>query len=344
MRRALGTIFVIALAIGIGAAVVDAQDPPPIPAAAFPPSFESWLADLRTEALARGIRSETVDSALGNLLPVPQIIYRDQTQPEFTLDLDSYLKLRLTPPTIRTARQMYARHGALLRKVAKVYGVDSRILVAVWGLESNFGRFSGVRPTIATLATLAYDPRRSTLFRAELFNALEIVDRGHIELDQLKGSWAGAIGQPQFMPSTYLKYAQDFDGDGKRDIWTSQGDVFASIAFFLQQHGWKSGQLWGRQVRVPDDAREKIETLPRREGGCRAERTMTAPISLADWRALGLKTASGGALPAASVEASLIAAGARGYLLYPNYDALLEYNCAHSYALSIALLADQIGR
>ena len=155
--------------------------------------------------------------------PVEQILERDRTQAEFTLDLESYLKRRLTRDTIRTARRMHTQHRAVLAKVENEYGVPSRVLVSVWGLESNFGKFAGVRPTIPTLVTLAYDPRRGAMFRNELFSALEIVNRGDIELDRLKGSWAGALGQPQFMPSSYLKYAQDFDGDGRKDIWAFAG-------------------------------------------------------------------------------------------------------------------------
>jgi membrane-bound lytic murein transglycosylase B len=338
MRSVLATVLVCLVLTGRAYA----QEPPPVAPVGFPPPFEAWLADVRTEALSRGIRTDIVEHALGTLQPVPQIIERDRSQAEFDLDLDTYLERRITRLTVRTADRMYARHKALLQKIAKAYGVSPRIVVAIWGLESNFGRFSGVRPTIATLVTLAYDPRRAPLFRTELFHALEILNRGDIHFDQLKGSWAGALGQPQFMPSSYLKYAQDFDGDGTRDIWRSQADVFASIAFFLQQHGWKSGQTWGREVRVPEGIREKLDALPRRSQGCRAERLLTEPMPLAEWRALGLRALSGNALPKASVEASLVAAGSRHYLIYRNYETLLEYNCAHSYALSIALLADRI--
>ena len=341
MRSVLATIFVILLLTGRGFAGPE-QEPLPVAPANFPPPFETWLAGVRAEALARGIRSDIVEHALSDLQPVSQIVERDRTQAEFAFDLDTYLKRRLTRDTVRTAERMYARHKPVLQKVSKKYGVQPRMVVAVWGLESNFGRFAGVRPTIAALATLAYDPRRGTLFREELFNALEIVNRGDIELDRLKGSWAGALGQPQFLPSTYLKFAQDFDGDGKRDIWTSEPDVFASIAFYLQQHGWKSGQLWGREVRIPRAAREKVEGLPRRVEGCRAKRLLTEPMPLTKWRALGLRTAKGTSLPAANIEASLVGAGSRYFLVYPNYEALLGYNCAHSYALSIALLADRI--
>ena len=338
MRRASAAVFTLFLIAG----GVAAQEPLPVAPVATPPPFESWLAELRSEALARGIRSDVVDRAFNGIEPVPQILYRDRTQAEFALDLDAYLQRRLTRSTVRTAGRMYARHRALLASVSRRYGVSPRVLVAIWGLESNFGRFSGVRATIPTLVTLAYDPRRSTLFRNELFSALEILQTGDIEIDRLKGSWAGALGQPQFMPSSYLKFAQDFDGDGKRDIWTSQADVFASIAFYLQQHGWVDGERWGREVRVPEGAREQLDALPRRTEGCRAKRTMTVPMGLKGWRALGLRTAAGAALPNGDLNASLVLAGSRQYLVYRNYESLLEYNCAHSYALSISLLADRI--
>jgi membrane-bound lytic murein transglycosylase B len=312
------------------------------PLAAERPPFDVWLAEFRAEAGARGIRPEILDAALNGIQPVAQILERDQTQAEFTLDLEAYLKRRLTRDTVRTAQRMYTRHRSLLRRVAKHYGVDARILVSVWGLESNFGRFAGVRPTIPTLATLAYDPRRSALFRAELFNALEILNRGDIEIARLKGSWAGALGQPQFMPSSYLQFAQDFDKDGRRDIWASLPDVFASIAFYLQQRGWTVGVLWGREARVAPAARQAALDLPRREIGCRAERLMTEPRPLKAWAPLGFRAVSGRPLPKSELPASLVVAGTRSFLVYSNYEALLGYNCAHSYALSVALLADRL--
>ena len=319
-----------------------AQEPPPVVPIASPPPFDQWIAGLRAEALARGIREDVVEAAFADIQPVEQILERDRTQTEFVLDLDAYLKRRLTRDTVRTAQRMYTRHRSLLEKVGRKYSVQPRMVVAVWGLESNFGRFAGVRPTIPTLATLAYDPRRSDLFRQELFSALEIVNRGDIELEKLRGSWAGAIGQPQFLPSSYLEFAQDFDGDGRRDIWSSQADVFASVAYYLAQHGWSDKITWGREVSVPEAAREAVDALPRREEGCRAERLMTVAQPLDEWRRLGVRNVSGGPLPAGSLLASLVPAGTRFFLVYRNYEALLDYNCAHSYALSIALLADRL--
>jgi membrane-bound lytic murein transglycosylase B len=350
MLFALGpvrTILTVAM-VGAGISTVSTfgtalQEPSPVAPVATPPPFDVWLGDLRAEALTRGIRPAVLDAALADVqAPIDSVLERDRTQAEFALELDVYLKRRLTREIVRTAQSMYSRHRTLLKHVSDRYKVPSSIIIAVWGLESNFGRFAGVRPTIPTLATLAYDPRRSTLFRGELFNALEILNRGDVDLQTLKGSWAGALGQPQFMPSNYLKYAQDFDGDGRRDIWRSQPDVFASVAFYLREHGWSHPGAWGREVRVPPLRRAALPDLPRRPEGCRAERLMTEPRTMTEWRKFGLQTLSKQPLPGGKAEASLVAAGARTFLLYPNYEAILGYNCAHSYALSVALLADRL--
>ncbi|HJR61303.1 MAG TPA: lytic murein transglycosylase [Vicinamibacterales bacterium] len=332
----------VAAVLLVAAPAVSAQSPPPVAAVATPPPFDRWLVDLRAEAIERGISAELIDRAFADVKPVEQILERDRTQTEFVLDLDDYIRRRLTPSTVRLAQRMHTKHRAVLQRVERTYGVPSRIVVSVWGLESNFGRFAGVRPTIPALVTLAYDPRRATMFRNELFSALEIVDRGDIELERLKGSWAGALGQPQFMPSSYLEYAQDFDGDGRKDIWSSHADVFASIAFFLQKHGWTPGQAWGREIRVPPVLQKAALAIPRREAGCRARRLMTDPRPLTEWRKMGLKTTGNRPLPASAMPASLVEAGARTFLLYDNYEALLGYNCAHSYALSVGLLANRL--
>lgn len=325
-----------AVLLGVGLA---AQSPPPAPPVT-PLPFDQWLAELRVEAEDRGLPPDLLDRAFADIQPVEQILERDRTQAEFTLDLEQYLERRLTRATVRTAQQMHTKHRALLGRIEKQYGVPSRVLVSVWGLESNFGRFAGVRPTIPTLVTLAYDARRGAMFRSELFSALEIVHRGDIELENLKGSWAGALGQPQFMPSSYLQFAQDFDGDGRKDIWTSTPDVFASVANYLQHYGWKAGARWGREVRIPRAREEAALALPRRGTGCRARRQLTEPKPLVEWRAFGLRTTRGSALPAADLPASLVMAGQRSFLVYDNYDAHLGYNCAHSYTLSVALLSD----
>lgn len=305
-------------------------------------SFADWLADVRTEALQRGISQATVDAALTGLEPLPIVVQRDRTQAELIMSLDEYLEQHLTKKVAATAREMARTHRGLLASVEKKYGVPPGIILAIWGAESNFGKFSGSRPTIAALATLAYDPRRSTMFRSELFDALEIVDKGDIEASNMTGSWAGALGQPQFMPSSFLQYAQDFDGDGRRDIWNSTPDVFASIANYLGAHGWTRGQLWGREVRIPKGLPDRLASkAPLQSSGCLAERQMTAPLPLSEWRKLGVRPMRGGRLPSAKLDASLVSGIHRHFLVYPNYQALLQYNCVNAYGLLVGLLADE---
>ncbi len=317
----------------------------PAQEAAAPPAFEEFLAALRAEALSKGISQRTVDAALGSIEPLPVVVERDRTQAEITLTLDQYLARRIPPRAVRTAREMASTHRAELQRASSAYGVPRSIITAIWGLESNFGRFQGVRPTVATLATLAYDGRRAALFRDELFAALRIIDSGDVAPEALRGSWAGAMGQAQFMPSSYLKWAADGDGDGRRDIWTSLPDVFASVARYLQEHGWTSGQRWGREVRMSDNAAARIAAaVPMRlSGPCQAVRDMTEPRPLVEWRALGVTQRSGALLPAADIPASLVRIDTHRFLVHANYEALLAYNCAHTYALSIGILSDRIG-
>ncbi len=308
------------------------------------PSFSDWLAGVRTEALARGISEDTVAAALTDIAePMPVVIERDRAQAEIVQSFERYIAHHVSAKAIAAGREMLARHRPLLDEVSRAYGVPPAIVLSIWGMESNYGRFSGVRPTIAALATLAWDPRRSTFFRGELFDALEIVDRGDIDLAHLKGSWAGAMGQVQFMPSSYLSYAEDFDGDGRRDIWSTPADVFASISNYLLGHGWHAGENWGREVKVPPDVERRIRAdVARRDGSCQATRDMTVALPLAKWQALGVRTTRGAALPKADLDASLVSGAKRHFLVYRNYDALLDYNCAHSYALSVGLLADRL--
>jgi membrane-bound lytic murein transglycosylase B len=325
----------------LGLVLLLAQQLAPVPPLAQPP-FEEWLSGVRAEALTKGIREATLDSALTGLEPMPIVIQRDRSQAELVQTLDQYLAQRISRKVVQTAQSMRQSHATLLKQVSEKYGVPQGILVSIWGLESNFGRFSGVRPTIATLATLAYDPRRSVMFRNELFDALKILDSGDVEPAAMRGSWAGALGQPQFMPSSFLLYAQDFDGDGKRDIWQSTPDVFASIANYLAAHGWNTEQTWGREVRVPRAVLDGLpENAPLQTDGCLARRQMTVPLPIAAWKKLGVTTAAGGILPAAEFNASLVSGVKRHFLVYPNYEALLSYNCVNAYGLSVGLLADR---
>jgi peptidoglycan lytic transglycosylase B len=310
------------------------------------PSFEEFLNGVRAEALERGIREDILDQALATVeAPLAVVIERDRTQAETVFSLEDYLSRRLTDRQVARAKDGFARNRVLLEEIASQYGVDPQVIVAIWGMESNYGRFSGVRPTVAALATLAWDPRRSALFRSELFAALDILNAGYIEVSKMRGSWAGAMGQVQFMPSSYLKFAEDFDGDGRRDIWSTPSDVFASIGNFLKASGWTQGQKWGLEVQVPEEAKEQIaQTVARRQANCRARRDMTVAQPMAEWQQLGVRLKNGGALPTDVPDASLISGATRSFLVYPNYNALLDYNCSQSYAISVGLLADRLAK
>jgi membrane-bound lytic murein transglycosylase B len=308
------------------------------------PSFTEFLAGIRTEALARGVREEILDEALADIdEPSASVLERDRSQAEAVFSLEQYIDRRVTAKIVATGREMLVRHHDLLEQVSARYGVPPSVIVSIWGFESNYGRFSGVRPTIAALATLAWDPRRSALFRAELLDALDILNRGDIEPARLKGSWAGAMGQVQFMPSSYLKYAEDFDGDGRRDIWATPSDIFASIANYVKGHGWVSGDGWGAEVAVSSDTRRRIsDEVESRAGTCRATREMTVSLPVATWQALGVRAADGDSLPAALADSALVSGTTRAFLVHHNYDSLLEYNCSHAYAISVGLLADRL--
>jgi membrane-bound lytic murein transglycosylase B len=308
------------------------------------PSFAEFLNGIRTEALSRGIRPEIVDAALAGIEePSAVVIERDRSQAEVVQTLEQYLSQRVTPRAVATGRDMLMEHHDLLEEIAATYNVPPTLIVAIWGFESNFGRFTGVRPTIAALATLAWDPRRSSLFRHELFDALEILNRGDIDLAHMQGSWAGAMGQTQFMPSSYLRFAEDYDGDGKRDIWSTPADIFASIANYMRGNGWVGGATWGREVSVSAEARRRIANeIQRRDGPCQARRDMTTVLPVTRWRELGVRTTTGDPLPEDTSNAALVTGESRSFLVYKNYDALLEYNCAHSYAIGVGLLADAL--
>ena len=324
-------------------AAAGAQVAVPAPGDSPRPEFSEFVAKLKEQALANGVSAATVEAALTGLEPLDVVVERDRTQAETVLTIDQYLDRRLTRRFVRGAVEQARKHRRALAPIAKKYGVPSRLIVAIWGMESNFGGFTGTRPTIQALATLAWDGRRGTFFTAELMHALQILDKGYIDMASMKGSWAGAMGQTQFMPSSYVAHAQDYDGDGRRDIWNTLPDVFASIANYLKAHGWNDAQTWGREVKLPKGGfAPLVQDVGLRQSGCRAAREMSLPLPLAKWQALGVRTMSGGRLPRVDRAASLLNAGSKTYLVYSNYEALLGYNCAHAYALAVALLSDRI--
>jgi len=327
----------VSVAQGVSPAPAAAQDTPR-------PAFSEWLTGVRTEALARGIKPEIVDAALADVEePLPVVLERDRAQAETIFSLEHYVARRLTPKLIAGGRAAMARYRDLLDEIGAAYGVSPRIIAAIWGIESNYGGFTGVRPTVAALATLAWDPRRATFFRGELFDALEILNRGDIDLAHLRGSWAGAMGQVQFMPSSYLRFAEDYDGDGRRDIWSTPADIFASIANYLSSRGWVDGEAWGREVKVTPEVERRIRVdVAPRSGSCAATRTMIGPLPADQWQKLGVRLRTGRALPKGDEPASLVSGAERHFLVNASYDAILDYNCSHAYAITVGLLGDAI--
>jgi membrane-bound lytic murein transglycosylase B len=316
-----------------------AQDPTP----AEPPPFTAWLAELTREARERGFSEALVQQTLSGLEPLHRVVQADRSQAELNPGFNRYLSARLTRPMVNRGQELGREHRALLGRIEREFKVQRRFLLAIWGLETRYGRVTGNTPVFQALATLAWEPRRSTMFRGELFDALTMVQRGHIEPASMTGSWAGAMGQPQFMPSSYLSYAVDFDKDGRRDIWKSTPDALASIANYLKGFGWNGDETWGREVRVSAAVRDEIErTIPKRTEGCFARRNMTERRSLREWQEIGVRLANGAALPKADLDAGLVDVGERKFLVYENYDAILGYNCAHYYALTVALLSDRL--
>ncbi|MFQ5487210.1 MAG: lytic murein transglycosylase [Gammaproteobacteria bacterium] len=294
--------------------------------------FQQWLLDLRREAAARGISTATLDNALRGIQPLPRVIELDQRQPEFTETFWNYLDKRITASRIQQGQRLLLRHRALLADVERRYGIPPRYLVAFWGLETNYGSYLGSFPTVPALLTLAYDPRRSDFFRSEALDALRIIDQGHVTAATMKGSWAGAIGQLQFLPSTFLRHAVDGDGDGKKDVWHDVQDVFASGAHYLQQMGWKHGERWGREVRLP----------PRFDWNL-AGIDIKKPLT--DWARLGVRRVDGAPLPATDMSGTIVLPqGHAGpaFLVYDNFEVILKWNRSINYAIAVGHLADRL--
>jgi membrane-bound lytic murein transglycosylase B len=299
--------------------------------------FPDWLEAARQEALHRGISQATLDQAFAGLEPNPRVVELDGKQPEFSQTFWHYLDNAISDTRVNKGRALMQQNAALLNRLEAEYGVPGRYLVAFWGMESDFGHNTGDFSVVRSLATLAYDGRRSALFRGEMFDALTILDRRDIDNAHMTGSWAGAMGQTQFMPSAFLKYAVDQDGDGRKNIWTDVPDALASVANYMKTVGWQ-GTGWGREVRLParfDAALASLDTD-----------AMETVKPAAQWSALGVRRADGGALPATDGPSALILpAGINGpaFLVSGNYRMILKYNHSTFYAVSVAYLADRLG-
>ncbi|MBK52153.1 MAG: lytic transglycosylase [Gammaproteobacteria bacterium] len=305
---------------------------PDLQAQELAPDFAEWLEGLRAEARDRGI-SEATLSNLDAIQPLERVIELDNSQPEFVETFTRYLNLRVTQNQIARGQALLRQHEVLLEQVQRRYGVQPHYLVAFWAIESNYGRSTGGFSVLEALATLAYDPRRADFFRAQLLVALQIIDDGHIQAERMSGSWAGAMGQLQFMPNVFHKYGVDGDADGRIDIWNSLPDIFHSAANFLSESGWRGDERWGREVKLPDDFDYSLTGTATRK-------------SLERWRFLDITLVNGDPIPtAAGMEASVILpAGAQGpaFLSYQNFRTTMIYNPSTFYALTVGHLADRL--
>ena len=296
--------------------------------------FAEWLENLKVEAIKRGISKKIVDSALTEVKLIPRVVELDRKQPEFSLTFNQYMERVVPRSRIKRARKKLAENRALLEEIGNKFGVQPRFIVALWGIETDFGRVTGGFKLISALTTMAYDGRRSKYFRKELINALKILDGKHIRVNDMVGSWAGAMGQCQFMPSSFLNFAIDYDGDGRKDIWSTKADVFGSTANYLSSSGWKRDQTWGRVVTLPVGFDSSLASL-------KVKKTIN------EWQAIGIRRGNGGDLPIRDLEASIVyteGEGSSAYMVYDNYRTILKWNRSTYFAVAVGTLADRIGR
>jgi membrane-bound lytic murein transglycosylase B len=298
------------------------------------PTFEQYLVDLKLQAIDQGYTTDFVDQVFTGVSYRKKTVTADKNQPETKLTLDQYLATRVPNWKVEKAIDLMAQNKELLDQVEQQFGVQKRFIVALWGNESNFGNIMGKHSVINSLVTLAYEGRREALFKKQLFAALKILKQEHVELKNFVGSWAGAMGQSQFMPTSFLDYAIDFDNDGKKDIWNNKADVFASIANFLKSEGWSDQITWGRQVTVPDNFDFSVAGLK-----------SSSKRLLADWQALEVRRYDGSDLPSLPIEGSLIAPDGdtgRIYLVYNNFHTLMKWNRSSYFGVSVSYLSDRI--
>jgi membrane-bound lytic murein transglycosylase B len=295
-------------------------------------SFPAFLDGVRAEARRQGVSQAMLSRVLANLSPNQRVLELDRRQPEFTQTWAQYRDARLSQQRIDAGRRAHADNRSTLEAVQARFRVPARVVVAIWGLETNYGGFTGNFSVIESLATLAWDGRRSAYFRAELLAALKILDAGHISPERMRGSWAGAMGHPQFMPSNFDRLAVDMDGDGRRNIWDSKPDALGSIANYLARSGWREDELWGREVVLPagfnpDDAR----------------RDNTRPLR--DWVRAGVRRPDGTELPSLDLQTAILlpdGAGGQAFAIYPNFNVIRRYNPSNFYALAVGMLSDRV--
>jgi len=296
-------------------------------------TFEAWLADFRSEAASKGVSQKTLQSALSRVQYLPKVIELQKNQPEFKFTVEEYLTRVASENRVLRGREVLSEQRSLLGKMDERYGVPPQYLVALWGIETDFGRMTGGFPVVDAVATLAYAGSRSEFFRTELLYALRIIDRGHISPDKMVGSWAGATGQLQFMPSTFYSYAVDYNGDGRIDIWNNLEDILASAANYLSRSGWVRDQPWGWEVNLPKDFDRTLAGLDNRK-------------SLDDWEKLGVRHLPGEKVKNSSAWlASVVAPDGpkgRAFMAMENYRVIYRWNRSHHFAVAVGVLADRI--
>jgi len=297
--------------------------------------FQVWLDEFKVRAEKNGISRKTIDESLSKAEIIPKVIEFDKNQPEFTLTLSQYLKNVVSNKRKRKGISKIRENWTLLESISKEYNVQPRFIVALWGIETDFGRISGGFPVIDSLVTLAYDGRRGEYFSKELINALKIIDQGHISYDEMVGSWAGAMGQTQFMPSSFLSYAQDYNNDGRKDIWKSKEDALASAANYLSKLKWDNNETWGREVKVNNDFNISNDEL-----------TLRNKKKISEWQILGVRRIDGRDLPKKNVGGYLIKINdnnkERYFLVYKNFKKILKWNTSNYFAIAVGILSDSI--
>ncbi len=306
-----------------------------IPAIAKANDFGAWLSTMRADAARQGISQKTINATLYNIKPIHRVIELDKKQPEWKKTFAQYKKMIVNETRVKKGRRLMQDHAGALQDAENKYGVPKQFIVALWGIETNYGANTGGFKVVPALATLAWDGRRASFFRKELINALKIIDAGHITAGGMKGSWAGAMGQNQFMPSSFNAYAVDGNGDGKRDIWNSKQDIFASTANYLKKNGWKTGQRWGRRVTLPQNFSKNLI-------GPKIKKPLT------QWARMGVKPYGKNGWPKMeNMQASIVAPdglGGEAYIVYNNYQTIMNWNRSTYFATSVGLLADRIAR
>ncbi len=308
--------------------------------------FQQYVVQLKQEALTRGFKQSLIDESFAKVTFHKRAVKADRKQPEKVETLDTYLPKRVPSWKVKKARTLYKKHQELLMEIGSDYGVQPRFIVALWGLETNFGKFTGGYNVVSALSTLAYEGRREAFFKKQLWAALSILDQGHIKIDNMKGSWAGAMGQNQFMPTSFLAYAVDGDGDGKKDIWQNQVDIFASMANYLQREGWNDELTWGRQVKLPKNFDTSL-AIPKNTGNRKnwLKAWSNSEKTLAQWQALGIRRTDGTSLPKVEIKAALVFPddeNGRVYLAYDNYKSLMHWNLSYYFVSSVGHLSDRI--